>query len=194
MARGIIVFGSSGSGTTTIGREVAKQISFPHFDLDNYIWRFDTEIPYTVTYPREERISRLMNDISQHPHFVMSGSMDSFNAPFVPLFDLAVYNTASVEIRAERLRARELARWGARVLPGGDMYEAHRRSDYLAIALQYERLGPPYANRKTHEQWIKTLPCPVLRTDGALPVAENAALIVERYESIMKDKDGAYDL
>jgi len=114
--------------------------------------------------------------------------MDSFNAPFVPLFDLAVHNTAPVEVRAERLRAREFARWGDRALPGGDMYEVHQY-DYLATARQYETKGPPYANRKTHEQWAATLPCPVLRTDGSLPVEGNAVLIVGKYKTIVGDED-----
>gem|GEM_PF-333789 len=182
MGRGIIIFGAPGSGTTTIGKEVAKQLGFQHFDLDDYIWRFDTKIPYTISTPCEERIQLLMNDISKFPHFVMSGSMDSFNAPFVSLFDLAVYNTAPVEIRAERFRTRELARWGDRVLPGGDMYEALHQGDYLAIARQYEISGPPYANRKMHEQWAAILPCSVLSIDGTLPVAENVALIIDQYK------------
>ena len=40
MARGIIVFGSPGSGTTTLGRAVAAQLGFAHFDLDDYLWRW----------------------------------------------------------------------------------------------------------------------------------------------------------
>ncbi|MCL2402547.1 MAG: shikimate kinase [Oscillospiraceae bacterium] len=181
MARGIIITGSSGSGKTTLGQEVANQLGYEYFDIDDYIYRFDVEVPYTVMYPREERISRLMGDISKFPHFVMAGSMNSFNAPFVPLFDLAVYHTAPAEIRAERYQSRAIARWGDRVLPGGDMYEIN--CDGILMVHQYDVPGAKYEKQSMHEQWLATLPCPVLRTDGTLPVAENATRIVAYYKT-----------
>ena len=179
MARGIIIFGSSGSGTTTLGREVAKLLGFQHFDLDDYLWRWDTKIPFTVTRPREERIKLLMGDISKYPHFVMSGSMDSYNAPFVPLFDMAVLISAPVGTRVERVNARELARFGERILPGGDMFETNK--DFLAMVRRYDTDGSPC--RRVHEQWAATLPCPVLHVDGTVAIAENAERIVEQYSS-----------
>ena len=180
MARGIIIFGSSGSGTTTLGREAAKLLGFQHFDLDDYLWRWDTKIPFTVTRPREERIKLLMGDISRFPHFIMSGSMDSYNAPFVPLFDLAVLIFAPVETRVERVNARELARFGERILPGGDMFETHK--DFLAMVHRYDTDGSPC--RRVHEQWAATLPCPVLHVDGTVAIAKNAGRIVEQYLSM----------
>jgi hypothetical protein len=154
MARGIIIFGSSGSGTTTLGREVAKRLGFQHFDLDDYFWRWDTEIPFTVTRPREERIELLMGDISKFPYFVMSGSMDSYNAPFVPLFDLAVLNSAPAEMRVERVNARDFSRFGERILPGGDMFEDHK--NFLSCVRRYDTDGSPC--QRVHEQWAATLP------------------------------------
>lgn len=178
MARGIIIFGSSGSGTTTLGKEVAKKLGFHHYDLDDYLWLKDTKLPFTKTRPRDERTKLLMDDISKHSHFVISGSMDSYNAPFVPLFDLAVLNSVPVEMRVERVNRRELAQFGDRILPGGDMYEGHK--NFLSYVRSYDANGSPC--RKTHEQWAKTLPCPVLYTDGTLPIEENAEHIVEQYK------------
>ena len=64
MARGIIIFGSAGSGKTTLGRLAAQKLGFPFFDLDDYIWRKDTPVPFTVMYFRQEKAGRLMEDIS----------------------------------------------------------------------------------------------------------------------------------
>ncbi len=183
MARGIIVFGSPGSGTTTLGREVAKRLGFQHFDLDDYLWRWDTNIPFTVTRPREERIELWMGDISKFPYFVMSGSMDSYNAPFVPLFDLAVFNSAPVETRVERVNARELARFGERILPGGDMFETHK--NFLTCVRSYDTDGLMIC-RRIHEQWAATLPCPVLHIDGTVAIGENAERIVVQYSSMLR--------
>lgn len=74
MARGIIIFGPADSGKTTLGKMTADELEFPYFDLDDYIWRKDTEIPFSVMYSREQKISRLMTDISAGDHFVMAGS------------------------------------------------------------------------------------------------------------------------
>ncbi|MEG2919077.1 MAG: AAA family ATPase [Clostridium sp.] len=107
LARGIIIFGSSGSGKTTLGKLVAEKLDFPYFDIDDYIWRKDTDKPFTFMYTRKEKIDRLMTDISKGTHFVMAGSMDSFNEPFVPLFDLAIHITASIDTRITRIHKRE---------------------------------------------------------------------------------------
>jgi cytidylate kinase len=58
-------------------------------------------------YSHEDKISRLMTDISKGDHFVMAGSMDSFHTHFDMLFDLAVHITASVETRIARINKRE---------------------------------------------------------------------------------------
>jgi uridine kinase len=177
MARGIIIFGSSGSGTTTLGREVAKRLGFKHFDIDDYIWNWDTEVPFTVMYSREEKKKRLMDAIIPYSHFVMSGSMDSINASFVPLFDLAVHLTAPVEVRVERVNVRELARFGKRILPGGDMFEIH--NNFIDNVRRYDTDGSPCLN--VHKQWAATLPCPVLHIDGTVAIEENTSQIAEKY-------------
>ena len=176
MTRGIIIFGAPGSGQTTIGRELAQQLNFQHFDLDDYHWRWDTKIPYTIFRPSEERVKHLIDDISQHSHFVMSGNMWSIRKSFESFFDMAVFITVPAEIRAERIRNRENSRWGKRILPGGDMYEANEiySRDYLDRVNEYD-MGDQ------HKQWIEELPCQVLHVDGTVPVAESVAYIVKQY-------------
>ena len=177
MPRGIIIFGSAGAGKTTLGKMVALRLNYPYFDIDDYIWRKDTKVPFQVMYSREERAGRLWEAISGHEHFVMAGSMDSFNAPFVPLFDLAVHISAAPEIRAARIHQRELAMFGDRILEGGDMYEEHRR--FLDSASRYDTDGSPCL--KTHLEWAKTLPCKVLYLNGEDEFNINVKLIVDAY-------------
>ncbi|MBE6560394.1 MAG: shikimate kinase [Ruminococcaceae bacterium] len=177
MPRGIILFGAPGAGKTTLGRLAAEQLSYPYFDIDDYIWRRDTEIPFTKMYSREEKATRLMEAIADHNHFVMAGSMDSFHAPFDPLFELAVLVTADVQLRLDRLHRRELALFGCRILKGGDMYEEHRR--FLDSAARYDTDGSP--NLKTHLAWAENLPCPTLRIEGGNDLAANTARIIEEY-------------
>ena len=178
MSRGIIIFGPAGSGKTTLGRLVAEKLGFPYYDIDDYIWRTDTPIPYTQMYSREEKVSRLMAAITQADHFVMAGSMDSFNAPFVPLFDLAVHLTCDLEVRLRRLDQREYAAFGERIRAGGDMYEEHQRFLHSASRYDTNDASPSMA---FHSQWADTLPCKVLRLDGAASLEQNTAIIIKSY-------------
>ena len=59
MKQGILIFGPSGSGKTTLGKVVAKQLGIAFIDIDDFIWRKDTEIPFSVMYSRTEKINRL---------------------------------------------------------------------------------------------------------------------------------------
>ena len=180
MSRGIIIFGSAGSGKTTLGKMVAERLDFPYFDLDDYIWRKDTDKPFTVMYTREEKINRLMSDISQSEFFVMAGSMDSFSTPFVPLFDLAIHITASIEVRLARINKREYERFGERILEGGDLYENHQK--FLNLSARYDSDGSP--SMKTHEQWANSLPCKVIRINGEDSLSNSVELIINVYREL----------
>ncbi len=189
MSRGIIVFGAMGVGDTTLGKEVAKRLNYPHFDIDDYHWRWDTEIPYTKYRSRDEKTALLMNAILREQHFVMSGSMWSIRKSFEPLFDMAVFMTAPAEVRAERIKTRSITRWGNRVLPGGDMYkESDVYQDYLFCAKKYDTAPPSEYGLAQHEQWAQELPCSVLRLDGTKPIAENAELVIEQYNKMFQLK------
>ena len=183
MSKGIILFGGMGVGDTTLGRAIAEKLDWPHFDLDDFIWRWDTPRPFTVIRPRAEKIAMLREAISHHPHFVMSGSMFSFRKEFETCFELAVFLTAPAEVRAERIRKRELGRWGARVLPGGDLYESDGsiHKDYMACVRGYDEGSEEVFSLAQHKKWAKELAqrCPVLRLDGTRPVEENAARVIE---------------
>ena len=189
---GIIVFGASGAGSTSLGKEVAQRLHFQYLDIDDYLWRWDTAIPLTVTRSPAERTELLMNDIKKHPDFVISGTIFDNRKLFEPLFDLAVFISAPAEVCAERVRTREHARWGARVLPGGDMYKTTRFhgdiDDYIANAQRYETAEVSKFGRKLHEQWISALPCPVIRADGMKSIPENAAWIIEQFAATAKNQ------
>ena len=184
----IIVFGASGAGSTTLGKEVAKQLDFHFFDIDDYLWNWDTKIPFTVTRPPEQRTQLLLNDIKRHPSFVISGTIFSNSTLFEPFINLAVFISTPAEVCAERVRTREHARWGKRVLPGGDMYRTTRfhgdANDYISNAQIYETAEVSRFGRKLHEKWITEMTCPVMRADGTKSINENTSRVIERYFEI----------
>lgn len=178
MATGIMIIGPSGSGKTTLGRLVATELGYPYFDVDDYIWRKDSEEPYTVMYSRDEKISRLSNDISQCHHFVMAGSMSSFHEAFDDKFEMMVLLYVNPDIRAERVNARAIERFGNRVLRGGDMYESHMK--FLEYNRKYETDGSP--NISEQREWMSGLPCKKMELDGTRDLAENVKLIVDEWD------------
>jgi adenylate kinase family enzyme len=54
----ILVFGASGSGTTTLSKEIVKRTDFVHLDVDDYYWK-KTELPFQEKIPLAERNEKL---------------------------------------------------------------------------------------------------------------------------------------
>lgn len=50
MLRGTIIFAPTGSVKTTLGRIVAEKLGSPYFNINDYIWRTDTDRPFTGMY------------------------------------------------------------------------------------------------------------------------------------------------
>ena len=180
MPDGIMILGASGVGKTTLGRITARKLGFAFLDIDDFIWRKDTELPFTVLYSREEKIRRLMAAVEKAGKFVMAGSMSSFHEYFDQFFRLAVFLTADEKIRTARVHEREVNVFGERVLPGGDMYQKHQ--EFLRDVAGYEN-GTGSCTRLQHEQWMEQLSCPILRLDGMALPEENAEIIVKAYRA-----------
>lgn len=178
MATGIMIMGSSGAGKTTLGELVAKELGYTFVDIDEYIWKKNTEIPFSAMYPRAEKISRLMDAISQCEHFVMAGSMDSFHEHFDHFFELVVHLHTNAQIRAKRVHERELKWFGKRILEGGDMHTEHKK--FLNDIAGYD-FGIGGCTLQQHELWLKSLKCKVIKLDGANALNENLNKIIEAY-------------
>lgn len=177
MARGILIFGSAGAGKRTLGAAVAEKLGFAHVSTDDLFWRTEMKYPYTFMYPREVRKIALVDALWEKEHFVLSGSLDTISEHFEPMFDLVVYLTTNTHIRLKRLQAREYAKFGERILEGGDLYPMHKR--YLDMAARYDSNGSP--NADAHAAWANTLSCPVLRLSGDMDPQANAEIIVRAY-------------
>lgn len=180
MAAGIMITGSSGAGKTTLGEVLAKELGYIFVDIDEYIWRKDTEIPFSIMYSKDEKISRLQDAISDCEHFVMAGSMDSFHEYFDPYFEMVVHLQTEEKIRVRRVHKREMSRFGNRILEGGDMYEKHLRMLTDITGYDY---GIGGCTLQQHKKWINSLDCKTLYLDGADPLEKNIRIIMEIYKS-----------
>jgi adenylate kinase family enzyme len=174
MLHRIHILGASGSGTTTLGRALAEHLQCPHFDTDNHFW-LPTNPPFTHQRERTESQQLLMDDLTAYDSWVLSGSLCGWGDVAMPLFELVVSLWVPHDVRMERLRRREQARFGERIPPGGDMYEVSQA--FFAWAASSDKGGLDIRSRQLHDQWLATLPCPILCFEGEYTIA---VLMVER--------------
>lgn len=95
----------------------------------------------------------------------------------IPDFTLAVRVVTDTPTRLARIKQREYARFGVRILPGGDMYDHHQA--FLQWAAGYDDGGLDTRSAVLHNEWQKQLACPILTVDGTAPLAETAARVEE---------------
>ena len=175
MIQRIHILGASGSGTTTLGRALAARLLYLHFDTDDYFWLL-TNPPFTHQRERTQRQRLLMDDLTAHDSWVLSGSLCGWGDVAIPLFELVVFLSIPQDVRMARLHRREPERFGKRILPGGDMYEVSQA--FLAWAASYDEESLDIRSRQRHDQWLSTLPCPILCFDGEYSIEEQLAVLM----------------
>jgi adenylate kinase family enzyme len=157
------IFGASGSGTTTLAEALAAKHGHRHFDTDDFYW-LPTDPPYRQKRLREARLALLRTSLAECSSWVLSGSLCGWGDPLIPEFDLVVFLIVPTEIRLERLRARELKRYGPALLRCGNLHQPS--ADFLDWAGRYDTGGLEMRSRALHEAWLSKLPVRLLRLEG----------------------------
>jgi adenylate kinase family enzyme len=170
----IHIVGASGSGTTTLGVALARELQVPHEDGDDMFW-LPTEPPFTTVRPLEERLRLLRARLPVEGSWVFSGSA-AWAAPVEPSYDLIVLLHIDRAVRMQRLHLREQRDYGDRIAPGGDMFEENLR--FLAWAEAYDTAGLDQRSRATHEAWAAKQTAPILELDSGQPTAQLVAAVL----------------
>lgn len=162
----IHITGASGSGTTTLGRKISDELIITHFDTDDIFWE-PSNPPYQYPRDKEERKKRLRNVLNSEKKWVLSGSLCGWGDFAIPLFDLVIFLWVPTEVRINRLKARELEKFGQKSLsPGGEMHENHK--EFIAWASQYDTGNHEMRSLAMHETWLNTIDCEVIRYEGVV--------------------------
>jgi adenylate kinase family enzyme len=178
MAR-IHILGASGSGTTTLGAELAVRLGLSHVDADALFW-IPTDPPFTTRRPEDDRRALLLQRLPITAHWVFSGSALKWATPLEPSYDLIVFLRLDPAIRMERLRQREIARYGTRIEAGGDMSRAS--IEFLEWAASYDTAGPEQRSLAAHEAWLNSQAAPVLQLDSSASVRNLVAAVMAELE------------
>lgn len=186
MAR-IVITGASGSGTTTLGPALADRLKHAHpyvtFDADEAFW-VPTDPPFTTKRPLAERDRYVRSRLEHLGDWILTGSVVGWEWPRPAMdIDLVVFVLLPPELRMARLRAREIERYGeAALAPGGRMHDIH--TGFLAWAARYDTAGLEQRSRTSHEAWLLTCRCPVLRIDGDMTVAQRVTLVADALRQV----------
>lgn len=171
----LLIFGASGSGTTTLGKEVERRSNFKHLDVDDYYWK-KTKLLFQEKIPLTERNKKLKADFNKFENVIVSGSMVSWGKEWEIAFDLAVFIRLENKERIKRLKKRETERYGDKLLT--DEKIQRNSNAFLEWANQYENSSFNGRTLKIHNNWIKLLDCKVLRINGEVELKYNVEKVL----------------
>ena len=171
----ILIFGASGAGTTTVGKNLAEKLDYIHLDVDDYYWEKTTP-PFQAKISSTQRNASLIHDFQLHKKVIVSGSLVSWGTYWETAFDLAVFLYLPMEIRMKRLEKREIERYGDLLVTD----EATRENSkaFLAWAARYDDENFKGRSKYIHEEWMKVLSCPVVNLIGDLELKEQVNKIL----------------
>ena len=178
MKQVIHIYGASGSGTSTLGREISKRLGYVFLDTDDFFWK-RTNPMYSEKRSPEEAVTMIFEKIRTLDQVVLCGSLVDWGDELIKEFTLAVRLDTETKVRLHRIKEREYKKFGERILPEGDMHEQHLR--FLDWAGKYDTGSAHMRSREKHDQWQKLLPCPQLNLSGEDPLEKN----VEKIEDFL---------
>lgn len=160
----IHITGASGSGTSTLGKALAGELEGAFLDADDFFWS-PSDPPFQVQRPVEERRSLLLAELSRADIAVLSGSVNAWGIEIEDAFDFVVFLYVDTALRLERLRERELQRFGK------------ANPAFLDWAAQYDE-GPPEGRSLAKQRaWLSARSCPVLNLEGDLSTQQRLARV-----------------
>ncbi|NDO20056.1 AAA family ATPase [Lachnospiraceae bacterium MD329] len=170
MGTGIIICGLNGAGKSTLGKALAEKLNFHFIDNEDlYFPKTDPNYLYASPRTRKEVEELLLNEIESHENFVFASVKGDYGEIFYPFWQYAVLIEVPKDIRIQRVKNRSFAKFGSRMLSGGDLYEQEKHFFDLVKSRAENSV----------EEWTKSLNCPVIRIDGTKTIAENINFITE---------------
>jgi adenylate kinase family enzyme len=173
--------GAPGAGVTTLGRVLATHLGVQHMDTDDYHWFTSDPEPYRRRRNPDHRRQLLQADLEQHraSGWILSGSLCGWGDIFVPQFSHVVFCWAPAEVRLERIRKREHARYGAaRLSEGGDLAGVYQK--FLTWATDYDDPQTTQGRSKQAElAWLRNCNCPTLLLEEVLDVEMSARNVTQ---------------
>lgn len=173
----INIIGASGSGTTTLGKQLASTLGYTHLDSDQYFWE-KTVLPFEEKREASVRNTLLKDDLEQNSSVVLSGPIFHWGDNLTSFFDVVIFLYVPQAVRMQRLEQREKTLYGSLMDIVDEMKVKY--NDFMLFASRYED-ETFQSTRTLHAQnaWLNSLTIPVIRVEGDYSVND-----VEKMEKI----------
>lgn len=187
--RGIAILGLNGAGKSTLAHALSKEKGYFEMDVEDYYFpeqkqsrrrvledcvasaKSDADgIPFAHARTKDEVQRALLVDMEAHPKFILSGVTMNWCEDILSRLDIAFWIQTPLEKRLDRIMQRDERRFGARVLPGGDLYDQQ---------MQFRSMAQNRSD-KMIEDSAMNLGCPVIILDGTLPVQELVRIALQK--------------
>lgn len=176
----IQVIGAPGSGKSTLAEHIHRVTGVHWIDTDRYLWKDES---FSEQRPIEERYKLYNDDVAKHKEHIVSGSVHSWNPQGFADRELLVLLLLDDDIRMKRLWDREYARFGSRMLPGGDHYKLTR--EFLDWCLTYRTADEKAINSLAcHRLLLKQASCKTLVLDANNPPETLCETVLRAYRDI----------
>jgi len=175
----IHLLGPCGSGTSTLGRLIARKYGYTWFDSDDFYW-YKTDPPYTKKREMDDRVNLLHSTLGKHDSWVLSGSVLNWGNELRNVFDIVVYLYVEQEERIRRLEKRERENYGTRIDSGNDMGEIHKA--LIDYSKQYETGGMDIRSRMSELEWLKEAKGEIIRLEGSLTIEEKMEIVAKEID------------
>lgn len=174
------IVGASGSGVTTLGKQLSLKLGIPYFDSDYYYWE-PSDPPFTIRRDPIKRNAMLQRDIAKHKDTLLGGSFISWGDEWLTAFDLVVFLWIPPAIRIERLKQRELERYGNIIYTNAERNRLF--NEFIDWASGYDSGIARGRTLQAHEAWLKKLNCPVLELRGDESVESRVNSVMQTIHS-----------
>lgn len=145
----LLVTGAAGSGTSKPGQLLAPRLGLEFQEADDIYWLPSTP-PFQHKRPYAEHHEMMDGVLSSARGIVVTGSVRSWGREIENAFDAIVFLTAPTQLRLERLKQRDIQRFGV------------VDSEFLDWAAQYDSGTMPGRSLASHNSWLADRTCPVL--------------------------------
>ncbi|SDZ97868.1 P-loop NTPase family protein [Pedobacter hartonius] len=177
----ILIFGAAGAGSTTQGEDLSLVLEIPYFDTDHYFWE-PASAPFTVRRDPEVRNLMLRTALSKQQSWILGGSLTNWGEEWYNIFNLAVFLYVPPLLRLERLRRREIERFGEAIFT--DPERNRLFEEFMSWCAGYDDNTARGRTLAAHETWMKALTCPVLNIRSDLSIEQRRKLIMNKISNI----------